>query len=103
MRYLGLIIFDPKKDDFLAQIEEKKGATKRSWSQNPKDAKQFKRKQLAINVIRKTIKDTDRILVIAELHDTKEKYEVSFLSQFYFKEGKFIESDYVDRALAETM
>jgi len=92
MRFLGLIIFDPAKDDFLASIRDEKHMTSRSWCSNPSEAKCFKKKQLAINVIRKTIVDTDRILLLAELSDIGNQYQVAFVSQFSFSNGKMIES-----------
>ena len=93
MRSLSLIIFDPAKDDFLASVCDEKHMISRSWCSNPSQAKCFKKKQLAINVIRKMIADTNRVILLAELSDLGKQYAVSFLSQFSFVDGKLIESE----------
>lgn len=100
MRPLNLIIFDPLKDDFLASVRDEKHMISRSWCSNPSQAKCFKKKQLAINVIRKMIANTNRVILLAELSNLGKQYAVSFLSQFSFMNGKLIESEveekYVD-------
>ena len=93
MRPLNLIIFDPLKDDFLASVRDEKHIISRSWCSNPSQAKCFKKKQLALNVIRKMISNTDRVILLAELFDFGKQYSVSFLSQFSFVNGKLIESE----------
>lgn len=91
MRSLSLIIFDPVKDDFLAVIQNHKHGIYRSWCSHPSSAKVFKKKQLAINVIRQTIANTDRVLLLAEFSDFGKQYAVSFLFHFSFENGKLIE------------
>jgi len=99
MRSLGLIIFDPAKDDFLASIRDEKHMISRSWSSNPSGAKCFKKKQLAINAIRKMIADTERVILLAELSESNKHYQVVFLSQFSFLNGKLIESEVEEKYL----
>lgn len=93
MRPLNLIIFDPLKDDFLASVRDEKHMISRSWCSNPSQAKCFKKKQLALDVIRNMIVNTDRVILLAQLSDTGNQYKVVFLSQFSFVEGKLIESE----------
>ena len=93
MRPLNLIIFDPLKDDFLASVRDDKHMISRSWCSNPSQAKCFKKKQLALDVIRNMIVNTDRVILLAQLSDTGNQYKVVFLSQFSFVEGKLIESE----------
>ena len=93
MRPLNLIIFDPLKDDFLASVRDEKHMISRSWCSNPSQAKCFKKKQLALDVIRNMIVNTDRVILLAQLSDIGNQYTVVFLSQFSFVEGKLIESE----------
>ncbi len=93
MRPVSLIIFDPLKDDFLASVVDEKNNILRSWCSNPSQAKCFKKKQLALNVIRKMIANTDRVILLAERSDLGKHYAVLFLSQFSFVNGNLIESE----------
>ena len=97
MHSSSLIIFDPAKDDFLASVRDEKHMISRSWCSNPSQAKCFKKKQLAINVIRKMIADTNRVILLAERSDLGKQYVVSFLSQFSFVDGKLVESGVEER------
>lgn len=88
---LGFLVFNSVNDDYLAiEINQPSGVS-RSWCSHPSSAKVFKNRQLAVNAIRRIIGQTDKVLFLAELSETSKQYAVTYLLEFSFSSGKFIE------------
>lgn len=91
MKSLGFLVFNPVNDDYLAVEINERSIISRSWCSHPSSAKVFKNRQLATNAIRRIIGQSSKVLYLAELSETSKQYAVTYLLEFSYSSGKFVQ------------
>ena len=87
---IGFLVFNPMNDDYLAVENVQPSRVTRSWCSHPSSAKVFDTRQLALDVIRKIISGTDKILFLAEISENSKQYAVTYLLEVSFSSGEFL-------------